>query len=466
MNKKYDFKRSFYYEAEKAIEDNSISFILGARKCGKTVCMRQLKDTLENAVYIDIKAECDTDEKCRDVVNRIMQSIANDEKIVYLIDEVTYLAFPDKSIAKIAGEYSEYDNHNTKIVFSGSQSNALEFWGHIACGGNAAYIRTSFLTYPEWLAYKGITEVSEKTYLDFLFNSGKFNSSFKDIKDYLQGCLDETVVSNNKAAECVMGSGFTEELDVEMLLDVLYASLVKLHNHTNYKTFSNPNYLSETISYNFGITLNEEEERRISKIIGGRYKSFKEMQGYNCKSAMQFLTNCGLTTLTYISDEMKADPYMAAKFLKDANELYLKPQIFSKFNLTIDYPIFCVDLIQNVLKDRQINELPKALLGSVVECHVRSLLPKTGAFEYRSNEGVEIDYISNQGYGMEISISNKRIRDVNLNELPEGYEKILLTKNMTDNVGDIQRIPYYQFIYDNSVGKELVEELIQKEKEH
>lgn len=39
MNNKYTFKRSFYYEAEKAINDSSISFILGTKKCGKTVCM-------------------------------------------------------------------------------------------------------------------------------------------------------------------------------------------------------------------------------------------------------------------------------------------------------------------------------------------------------------------------------------------------------------------------------------------
>ena len=160
MNNKYEFKRSFYYEAEKAVKDNNISFILGARKCGKTVCMHQLENSFENAVYLDMKSEFDTDEKRRNAVNGILKNIANNDSIVYLIDEATYMATPDKDIAKIAGAFSEYDNHNTKVVFSGSQSKALEFWGHIACGVNAAFIKTSFLSYPEWLAFKGTAEVS------------------------------------------------------------------------------------------------------------------------------------------------------------------------------------------------------------------------------------------------------------------------------------------------------------------
>lgn len=458
MSNKYKFKRSFYYEAERSIKDSSICFILGTRKCGKTVCMHQLEGSLKNAVYVDMKSEFDTDEQRRKAVNKILQSIADNDSIIYLIDEATYMAAPDKAIARIAGAFSDYDNRNTKVVFSGSQSKALEFWGHIACGGNASFIKTSFLSYPEWLAFKGITEVSEKTYTDFLFNSRDFYKDFSNTKEYLQGCLDETVISNRKSIEYIMGNS-VEGLNAEMLLDVMYASLIKLHNHTNYHSFSNPKLLSDMIAYHFGSSLNEDEEKRVCEIIGGRYKNFKAMDSYDCKASMQFLSNCGLTTLTYVSDELTADPYIAEKFLKDSSELYTKPQVFSRFNLTIDYPMFYVDLIQNVLKDRNVSELPKDLLGSIVECHVRSLLPKAGSFEYRSDMGTEIDYVSSHGYGIEISVSNKRMRNVNLNVLPSDYKKILLTKDITDESDGIQRIPYYQFIFDNSCGKQLIHHL-------
>jgi len=462
MNGKYDFKRSFYYDAENAIRSNSMTFILGARKCGKTVCMKQLAADLPNAVYVDMKADFGTDEQRRTFVNQILDDIRNNKETVHLIDEATYMALPDKEIAQIAGVFSEVVNENTKIVFTGSQSGALEFWGHLACGGDAAFIRTGFLSYPEWLAYRGTAEVSEKTYLDFLLNVRDFYDCFKNTKEYLQGCLDETVVSNRRSIEYIVGSS-VDELDAEMLLDVLYASLVKLHNHTRYESFVNPKLFTAALAHYFSKEMSEieadKEADRIAQILGERYKKFKFMSGYDCKTAMQFLSSCGLTTLTYISDELTADPYISSKFLKDANELYLKPQIFQQFNLTIDYPMFYIDLVKNVLQENMVAELPRELLGSIVECHVRSLLPTNGAFEYRDSKGVEIDYVSVGGKAIEISVSDKRMKDVNFDILPDDYQKILLTKSTVEEVSGVERIPYYQFIYDNSVGKEFHQKL-------
>ena len=39
----YPFKRSFYYEIEKAMDKSNIIFLLGPRKCGKTVALLQLE---------------------------------------------------------------------------------------------------------------------------------------------------------------------------------------------------------------------------------------------------------------------------------------------------------------------------------------------------------------------------------------------------------------------------------------
>lgn len=450
---KYQFKRSCYYETKAAIQNYNISFILGPRKCGKTVCMRQLESSLQNTVYADMKSEFTTDDERRTYLQQILESIKQNSEVVYLIDEATYLALPDKDIARIAGAFAEYQNTNTKVVFSGSQSKALEFWGHIACGGNAGFIRVDFLSYPEWLAYKGMTEVSEQTYFDFLFGIRDFYKDFSGTKEYLQGCLDETVISNRKSIEYVLDN-YTDELTVDVLLDVLYATLIKLHNTTNPQTFVDVKLFERMVSNYFG-EMTESELKRISDFLIGRYRAFRMMDGYDCKLAMQFLSNCGLTTLTFISDELEVDPYISQKLLKATNDFYKKPEIFARFNLTINYPMFYVDLVKDVLKDREIKTLPRELLGSIVECHVRSLLPQNGAFEYHCN-GEEIDYVSLDGKGIEISVSDKRLRNINLNVLPDNYEKILLTKERVDSKDGIQRIPYYQFIFDNSIGKELV----------
>ena len=201
----------------------------------------------------------------------------------------------------------------------------------------------------------------------------------------------------------------------------------------------------------------EEQARSISKMIDSHYKNFKAMMGLQCKAVMQFLADCGLITLTYVSDELSADPYITQKVLKDTNELYMKPQFFSRFYMSVNYPMFYMDLVKSVLKDKMVSELPKELLAIIVESHVRSLLPSTGCFKYHDENGVEIDYVSLGGQALEISVSNKEMGDVHLYALSEEYRKILLTKDVTDEVDGIKCIPYYQFIYDNSVGKELVE---------
>lgn len=459
MNNNYSFKRSFYYDVKKAIQKKSIVFILGPRKCGKTVCLKQLSSDLANAVYVDIKAEFTTDQQTVSFCDKVIKDIQNNKNITYLIDEATYISFPDKEIARIANAFSAIFNSNTHIIFSGSQSIALEFWGHIACGNNAAFIQTGFLSYPEWLAYRKTTEISEATFLDYILNIHEFYCNFDNIKEYLRCCLDETVISNSKAAEYIIDNN-TGDLDVEMLLDVLYASLINLHNNTTYETFANATQFAKALSYYFRDSVAEINkdilQNNITEILRGRYNSFKAMSAYDCKTAIRFLYNCGLLTLTYISDDFIVDPYITSKILKETNELYLKPQIFSNFNLTINYPMFYLDLVAYVLKDKMTKDLPRELLGSIVECQVRSLLPTKSCFEYRNSNGVEIDYVSLADVAIEISVSNKRMRDINLDLLPDTCRKILLTKDIEEIRNGIEYIPYYKFIFEHSNGQELL----------
>ena len=228
----YNFKRDFFYEAENAIENSSITFITGPKKCGKTVCLRQLADAYENALYINMKYDFDTDEKRNDVVSRAVNSIANGQKIIYLIDDAEYLALPDKDIAKIAGAYSKYDNQCTKVVFAGSHSELLEFWGHIACGGNASFIRVGFLSFSEWLSFKGMTDVSKRVYADFLHGCKEFCQGFDNTEKYLQDYLDETAELAEKPIEYITGAE-TESVNVNTILDVLCSSLKEQINNAD-----------------------------------------------------------------------------------------------------------------------------------------------------------------------------------------------------------------------------------------
>ena len=51
----------------------------------------------------------------------------------------------------------------------------------------------------------------------------------------------------------------------------------------------------------------------------------------------------------------------------------------------MNYPMFYIDMVHDILDEKMPDTLPKDLLGSVVKCHIRGLLPNTGCFETIGN---------------------------------------------------------------------------------
>ena len=129
--------------------------------------------------------------------------------------------------------------------------------------------------------------------------------------------------------------------------------------------------------------------------------------------------------------------------------------MFARYNFCIKYPAFYVRILLDILGDKMTSKLPSVLLGGIVECHVRGVLPNETCFEYRDTLGNEVDYCSYKGLqAVEISISNKRKRDTHFDCVPDMVHCTLLTKDITDEKNGIKRIPYYQFIYDQTVRRE------------
>lgn len=119
----YKYKRHFCIDLENQLKHNQIIFLLGPRKCGKTVALKQISKNNANYDYTDVKM-LDSKEKA-EYIDKIITSIENNEDIVYLLDEVTYLDRPELEIEKIANSYADFCNNSTKIVFTGSQSIVL-----------------------------------------------------------------------------------------------------------------------------------------------------------------------------------------------------------------------------------------------------------------------------------------------------------------------------------------------------
>lgn len=399
----YPFKRYFYYDMEKAIEKSNVVFLLGPRKCGKTVALLQLEKNRDNVKYYNFKTL--SQDESMDLFDAIKSAMEEDNDAIFLLDEITYAYQPEKEINEISIQLSEKPCKNTKIVFTGSQSVALEAWANRAFCGNASVIRTDFLNYSEWLSYKGIKESSEAAYSQFLYEIDEFYG-FVSLEDYLRGCLEETIISNQKTDNVIMGND-VYLIDIDSLLDICYATLFTLHNHVNSHKFAKNDKLNETIRFYFRdickqIGADEIGERIATSFIG-KYNDFKSKDLDTLKQAFQFLHRIGLITITPVSDSIESIPNIRRDLSISDSRINYKDELFKSYNVCIKYPMFYMAILKDILKENLPEKLPTALLGSIVECHVRGLLP-------------------------------------------EDYQQIILTKDIGETCENRMQIPYHEFI--------------------
>ena len=451
----YNFKRNFYYVLEEGIKTTNVSFLLGPRKCGKTVALLQLQKNKNNSEYYNFKTL--SQEESMSLFDSIGLAIKEDKDVIYLLDEITYAYRPEMEINEIAIILSEIRNSNTKIVFTGSQSVALEAWANRAFCGNAFMLRVDFMNFSEWLLYRGIDAPSIESYNDFLYNVDKFYG-FTSLEDYLHGCLEETIISNQKTENVIIGNDIYL-VDVDSLLDICYATLFTLHNHVSSYKFAKNDKLSETIQFYFREVCRQlgdtEIGKRISDSFISKYNDFRARDLKTLKQSFLFLYRIGLITITPVSDSVEEIPNVQRDLSITDSCINYKDELFNSYNICIKYPMFYMAILKDILKKDLPEKLPPALLGSIVECNVRGLLTDSGSFEFQDIEGHEIDYVSvKKCMALEITVSNKRSGEINFEYLPEYYKKIVLTRDVQGKKNSVVYIPYYEFIRmcSDSVG--------------
>ena len=177
----FPFHRDFYNTVKDAIFGNSVSFLMGPWKCGKTVCLRQVCEEFGNSEYVDFTTfssddECASFDEQLKVFDRIFQAVEKNENRIFLLDGITYVTYADCQIKELARIFDDYSNNKTQIVFTGSQSVALNAWANRAFGEDAGYIYAELLTYSEFIRYKGLEEDSAQTFNSFLYDSAAFHN--------------------------------------------------------------------------------------------------------------------------------------------------------------------------------------------------------------------------------------------------------------------------------------------------
>lgn len=471
----YPFKRDFYTQLKDSAHSFLITALLGPRKCGKTVALTQLDEELPNSKYYDAKGM--TSNEHITLLANILESIESNEDIIYLIDETTYIDCADTFIENIAVQSRRYKSTNTHVVFTGSQSLALRCWIDRSFGGCAGYVRIDFMNYAEWLrymseiTYEDYGHPTELNYIEFLSSIDKFYA-LSSLEDYLHACLEETVISNSHSMNVIFNNN-TEGLSEQFLVDMLFATLVSLHNHVSYDKFISRDNLLKTLGYNYGkqVLSTAIIKERIDKVVSKYYNTFKGADIDDIINALVFLANCGLIRIFEVTDSPSFKDYNAELCSYSSSErkrkLFNKQTLFSRLNITIVHPMFYIALLKLAFNVSDLAELPGALLGSIVECHCRGLLNRSGAYEFRT--GVEqdsntvekeIDFVDpNTCLAVEFTISNehKECFDLLMDKLP--YYCIKLSQDLntswkTPKGQFVRCIPYYEFLYGLSSGKE------------
>ena len=432
----FPFIRDFVKDIEKAILNSPITFLVGPRRCGKTVGLHQLCTTHTNTVYKNVKGLSSVEAAI--FVKEVCSDIVKGTSINYLIDEFTYFRQMEPVLTDIATALASNPKTSTKLVITGSQQQTLEYFKKLVFSSTAARVEVDFLSYSEWLHYSS-ENPSKDSYVDYLMDLEEFYDA-PDALEYIKGSLLETVVSNVNTL-CKVPDNDIKNLSEHYVLDVLFALLVHLHNPIKWETLTKKSSLKDKLVYEYATT---PEEDRLLDILQNRYTRFKGSSVDDFKACLKFLYACKLITLT-----VKSDAFTYVKPLTIIDNCTSKEEILSKVNPCVRHPFFFMSLVHYAYGEKLLPT--QSILGSIVECHARAYLPSDYCFEYK-DDSAEVDYVyTDPCVAVEFTVSKKHANHSNV--LPANYKFTMLSdKTFPQSIVSIEQdaISFLNSIY----GKE------------
>jgi hypothetical protein len=437
-------------------EQNQIIFLTGPKTCGKTTCLKQLEDHFDEAVYTDIKqlylkgrtiSDYYGIGETRRFMLQVIDDIENSRNVIHLIDDFTYCYRPDTQIEELSMAFSDYPDTKTRVVITGNPPQVLSSWAHLSFGRCARYISCDFFSYPEWLYYKGNSIVSAQTYRDFLNDTDSFYHDFKDPGAYLQACIDESVVTEYRAAEVIYNND-RDYINVEILKDILYVSMF---NHWIIKDGT----LDTALLYRFAKTdLKIDDAPFIEKMISllqAHLSSFERLRHVQVSEALQLLYYYGLVSATLITDDFLTKADLHDLFFDETRFHFDPPDIdpVKDLNIRIRQPFLFIALLKDLLKEHMPSQLPPSLINRIAEGHALGLLISRSGFQYRGKDGKGIDYVDNARH-----LAVSFLKDADFDLLPGDFKKIQITQGEKGIVNGIRYLPYERFVFKHSERKE------------
>lgn len=476
----YPFKRRMFYKLKDFIDKHplNIAYVTGPRRCGKTVVLKQLREAYsDRAIYVNFKEGSD-----ESILLEILQDAKEGKDTIYLLDEITSLDYFDTELMTLDTMLGK-----VKVILTGSQSHMLDMVCGINYATKAKKYSMGFLTFSEYLEYKGKTllkdsnfvptveragelmrDITADDYIDFIIQQYSFRDVIEDGNRYVRDCISESVISNRKAKRDRY-SVVKSEISTEMILKVAYAILFKLHNNVD------RGGLFEGTSLNLALKAYKKKDRtfpiayaleQVKETLKLYYQETTRMSTLELTQSIRFLLECDMIVVSIKYDSEEPSRFTERYFLSEIYNGRLcdmtADEILTEYDITFKYPLFIVtilfDLIDKIPDIRDINKrdfIFGSFLGSLLECEIKGYFSEFYGTNYlyklyRRSEMKEVDFYNiSSRIAVEITCSNKSLQDVHFSTFREydSLRKILLTKDINDEIQGIRRIPYYIFAY-------------------
>lgn len=258
------FKRMFYDSLVKFVTKSEHNFcaLLGPRQIGKTIALRQVFEKFyreRKAYFYDFKTIVASGEDTEDICYKIIETIEKGMVDLLIFDEITYVKNYSVFLRRLNDVVDSVES-TVKIILTGSSYSMIARSCKTMIANNIVYLRVSFLSFYEYLVRKkkiksyrtanfsldslrNLEECTElKTittidFIDYVKNSYKF-THFVSIRDYLEHCVDENIVSRTNSM-WESPDNIRTRVNVEVTVSLLYCILCTLHKNPSWVKFKN-----------------------------------------------------------------------------------------------------------------------------------------------------------------------------------------------------------------------------------
>jgi hypothetical protein len=420
-----------------------VAVLVGIRRIGKTTALLQLAEAFAaSSCYIDFSKD-DANEKLSVFMENPCQ--------ILLLDEITFAPNYTELIRQIEAQSVEL---NYKVIITGSSAtHMMALYGGPLGGGRSKLYRMSLISFLEYLYFTGRIKNYdtgyEPTQEDFI-NYLQLNELPEGLKltidhDYFRTFYSDIELSNRNSTLVRSKLDLTED-DLTSLCNLL---AYKLQDDVTYRTFIRPGVGDRELT-----PAKKRNADLSDSFLSTSIVYAKNISPESKARTLMFLIKSGLAyvDISYERKEMRNVSELLMR-LEDVSAARDLEEIFNDYNICMVSPLLYTRLGEDILNragvDRDFLFKPN-IIGMTLELYVKG----TNALHrnnwnltsYKIGAGInEVDLVDIENNLLcEITVSDKRLSDVNLNShfVNQTMNRILSTKSVNDFVNGIRRVKY------------------------